>query len=583
MPAITFPDRFVWGTATAAHQIEGGNVNNDWWEFEHDPASSCADVSGDACDSFNRYPEDIALVAGLGLSAYRFSLEWSRIEPEEGEFSRVALDHYRRMAATCHEHGIQPVVTFHHFTHPRWLAAAGGWESLHAPDRFARYCERVTAHLGDLIGMACTINEPNVVATMGWRLGLFPPRVRDRLRRDVVNQALVTAHRRAVEAIRSGPGDAPVGLTLSMTDYQLQPGGEQWLERLRRPSEDVFLDVDRGRRLHRGADLHTDAGGSRRASGRRGGRPHHPDGLRVLARGARGRPSAGPWTGPGGSRSTSRRTASGPTTTPRGSSTCGRALAGVARCLDDGIDVRGYFYWSLLDNFEWVLGYGPTFGLVAVDRATFERRTQAQRGLVRRHRPGQSAVSPVPPGVAAPGRLEYYGLMTAKVQAMSDVLVRVEHLWERRHTPEAKRLIRYSLVSVISTIVSFGVLALVFGVLHLWGEIGSTVFANVVATIPSYFLNRMWVWGKGGRSHLMKEIVPFWVMSAIGIVVSIGGAAVARHIGNVYHLSHFEQTLVVLAANLVSFGLFWVLKYMLYNRLFHVHPIEELDELVEAA
>jgi putative flippase GtrA len=139
------------------------------------------------------------------------------------------------------------------------------------------------------------------------------------------------------------------------------------------------------------------------------------------------------------------------------------------------------------------------------------------------------------------------------------------------------------MVSVVSTIVSFGVLALVFGVLHLWGEIGSTVFANVVATVPSYYLNRKWVWGKGGRSHLTKEIVPFWVMSAIGIVVSIGGAAVARHIGEAHHLSHFDQTLVVLVANMVSFGLFWVLKYMLYNRLFHVHPVEELDELVEAA
>ena len=138
------------------------------------------------------------------------------------------------------------------------------------------------------------------------------------------------------------------------------------------------------------------------------------------------------------------------------------------------------------------------------------------------------------------------------------------------------------MVSVISTAVSFGVLALVFGVLHLGGEIASTVFANVVATVPSYFLNRMWVWGKGGRSHLMKEIVPFWVMSAIGIVVSIGGAAVARHIGKVHHLTHLQQTAVVLLANLLSFGLFWVLKYMLYNRLFHVHPVEELDELVES-
>lgn len=165
---------------------------------------------------------------------------------------------------------------------------------------------------------------------------------------------------------------------------------------------------------------------------------------------------------------------------------------------------------------------------------------------------------------------------------MTNLLIRAEHVWQRRQTPEARQLIRYTMVSVISTIVSFGVLTLVFGVLHLWGEIESTVFANVVATVPSYFLNRKWVWGKGGRSHLMKEIVPFWVMSAFGIVVSIGGAAVARHIGKAHDLSHFQQTVVVLLANLFSFGLFWVLKYLLYNRLFHVHPVEELDELVES-
>jgi putative flippase GtrA len=165
---------------------------------------------------------------------------------------------------------------------------------------------------------------------------------------------------------------------------------------------------------------------------------------------------------------------------------------------------------------------------------------------------------------------------------MSSLVVRVEHLWQKRDTPEAKRLFRYSMVSVISTIVSFGVLAIIFGVLHLWGEIVSTVVANVSATIPSYYLNRKWVWGKGGRSHLTKEIVPFWTMGALGIFVSIGGAAVARHIGIEHNLSHLMQTALVLFANLVSFGIFWVLKFMVFNRLFHVHPLEELDDLVEA-
>jgi putative flippase GtrA len=166
---------------------------------------------------------------------------------------------------------------------------------------------------------------------------------------------------------------------------------------------------------------------------------------------------------------------------------------------------------------------------------------------------------------------------------MTSVLTRAEHLWQKRETPEAKQLLRYAMVSVVSTVVSFGTLALVFGVFHFWGEIGSTVFANAVATVPSYYLNRGWVWGKNGRSHLMKEILPFWAMSGIGIVVSIFGAAIARHLGIEHHLGHIQQTVVVLFANVMSFAIFWVLKFLVFNRLFKVHPLEELDELVEAA
>jgi beta-glucosidase len=373
VPEITFPEPFLWGTATAAHQIEGGNVNNDWWAMEHDPTSGCAEVSGDACDSFNRYPEDIALIADLGLGAYRFSLEWSRIEPEEGEFSQVALDHYRRMAATCHEHGVVPVVTFHHFTHPRWLAAAGTWEAPHAPDRFARFCEKATEHLGDLIGIACTLNEPNVVATMGWRLGVFPPRVRDRGRRDTVNAAMVSAHRKAVEAIRSGPGDFPVGMTVSMTDYQLQPGGEEWLARLRGPIEDVFLEATGGDDFI-GVQTYT-----RMRVGPDGAWPSE-DGVRTTQMGYEVWPESLEATVrratevTGGLPVYVTENGIGTDDDPLRIEYVSRALAGVRTCLDDGIDVRGYFYWSLLDNFEWVLGYGPTFGLVAVDRTTFERR-----------------------------------------------------------------------------------------------------------------------------------------------------------------------------------------------------------------
>jgi beta-glucosidase len=170
-----FPEGFRWGTATAAHQIEGGNVNNDWWAFEHTPGSGCAESSGDACDSWHRWQEDADLVAALGLDDYRFSVEWSRVEPAEGEISRAALDHYRRQCAGLRERGVNPVVTLHHFTTPTWLTSQGGWESKVAVERFGRFCTVVADALGDVMTSACTVNEPNIVATMGWHAGMFPP------------------------------------------------------------------------------------------------------------------------------------------------------------------------------------------------------------------------------------------------------------------------------------------------------------------------------------------------------------------------------------------------------------------------
>ena len=177
-----FPPGFRWGTATAAHQVEGGNVNNDWWAWEQTPGSGCVEPSGDTCDQYHRYPSDLALLAALGFDSYRFSIEWSRIEPEEGQFSTAALDHYRRVCAACLEHGLEPTVTFHHFTTPRWATVDGGWSDPAIVDRFGRFCEKATGHLGDLIARACTINEPNIVSFMGYMGGVFPPGCRDRER-----------------------------------------------------------------------------------------------------------------------------------------------------------------------------------------------------------------------------------------------------------------------------------------------------------------------------------------------------------------------------------------------------------------
>ena len=373
--ALEFPDGFLWGAAGAAHQIEGGNTNNDWWEFEHTPGSGCAESSGDACDSYHRWDEDLDLVSGMGLGAYRFSLEWSRIEPAEGEFSVAALDHYRRMMAGCLERGIVPVVTFHHFTSPLWLARRGSFEALDAPDRFARFVERAGAHLGDLIGWACTINEPNVVGAMGYTVGEYPPGVKDDLTRHLaVNESMVRAHRLAVEALRSGPGDFPVGLTLSMAEIVADVGGEATRDMaedilentfLRAAEGDDFVGVQAYTRMHFGPEgvapddpsvAQTQMGTENwpQAVGHCVRRTAAVTGLPVLI------------------------TESGIATDddPERITYLDRVLRDVHECLADGIEVRGFFVWSLLDNFEWNMGYGPKLGLHAVDRTTFAREAK---------------------------------------------------------------------------------------------------------------------------------------------------------------------------------------------------------------
>ncbi len=394
---LTFPSTFLWGAATAAHQVEGSNVYNDNWVLEHVPGTPYVEPSGDACDHYHRYHDDIALLAGLGFNLYRFSLEWSRIEPEEGEFSLAQLDHYRRMLAACHEHGITPMVTFHHFTSPRWLVAHGGWEAQETPERFARFCERAMAHLGDLIPLVCTLNEVNIgplLTTLGvaaihsartepWfeaaarAVGSSASRFTPFLYADPVRgrETILAAHRRAVEAIKSGPGKCEVGLTLAMQDIQAGPGGEETAVRTRRELQDVYLQATQGddfigvqtySRLRFGP--HGSLGPESGVELNQMGDEFWPEALEATVRYA------------------SKATGLPVIVTENGLATdddtrriayIERALRGVAACLRDGIDVRGYTYWSALDNFEWSFGYRPTFGLIAVDRRTQERTVKS--------------------------------------------------------------------------------------------------------------------------------------------------------------------------------------------------------------
>jgi len=393
-PTMNFPEHFLWGTATAAHQVEGNNTNSDSWVLEHLPDTIFAEPSGDAIDHYHRYAEDIALVAQLGFNSYRFSIEWARVEPEPGCFSMAVLDHYRRMCETCHQYGLKPVATYHHFTSPRWLVSQGGWHEPETAEKFANYCQKVTRHCGDLIEAICTINEINIphMAAHIWmeedddkeRMGRFimqaarafqvPP---DRLGAfmfcgtEDARSIVLAAHHQARQAIKAERPSLPVGLTIAMEDMQAVDGGEAVRNEIRRELQDLYLEAARDDDF---VGVQTYSRERFGQDGRLGPQEgveltqmryeYWPQAIGATLRYAHqvaGVPLMVTENGIG-TQDDTRRLAYFQT-----------ALQSVADCLRDGLDIRGYFAWSSFDNFEWMFGYRPQFGIVAVNRATQER------------------------------------------------------------------------------------------------------------------------------------------------------------------------------------------------------------------
>jgi beta-glucosidase len=278
------------------------------------------------------------------------------------------------MCAACREAGIEPVVTFHHFTTPTWLTRRGGWEATDAADVFSRFVGRATRHLGDLIGWGCTINEINLIGTMGYGLGSSPPGATDFARNLAVNDVMARAHSQAVDALRSGPGEFPVGFTLSMDEMVADPGGEVVLEaaeeileeRFMRATEgDDFIGVQCYSRVHFGPE--GQAPNDPNVPVTQMGYEYWPQGVEHCARRAAsitGLPILLTESGIATDDDTER------------IAYISEVLRGVRRAIDAGTDIRGYFVWSLLDNFEWSNGYTPKFGLHSVNPETFERRAK---------------------------------------------------------------------------------------------------------------------------------------------------------------------------------------------------------------
>lgn len=381
------PD-FLWGTAGAAYQVEGGNVASDIWVAEHVRPSVFVQPSGDACDVYHRYDEDIAMVARLGFNTQRFGIEWSRIEPERGQISDAGLAYYRRVLESCRRHGLKAVVTLSHFTVPRWVAASGGFADPANVEAFAGHCARVTRAMGDLIHLAATFNEPNLSTVVRWS-GMserFRPIIdaaqkaagvaqnapkwdSPMLAGDRQYDGIVAAHTKAIAAVRAAGGRFPMGFTLAIPSDRAGPGGEAALKRkqgemldrwLAAPGDFVGIQTYTGAEVAGDADLPPAKGVELTQMGY----AFTPDAIDGALRMVAARTKKPLYVTENGvaTEDDTRRIAY-----IRG------AVAGVERCLRDGLDVRGYIHWSLLDNWEWVAGYRPKFGLVAVEPKTFRR------------------------------------------------------------------------------------------------------------------------------------------------------------------------------------------------------------------
>lgn len=400
---------FLIGAATAAHQVEGNNIHSDYWIMEHLEGSSFREPSLKAVDHYNRYQEDIDFLKGVGLNAYRFGIEWARVEPENGLFDQNAIEHYKDVLKYCKKNDIEPIVTLYHFSSPAWLIKESGWESKTIVNYFARFVEYTIKEIGHLVHYICTINEANmglqIAKKMDARnkekqgndlqiglnhdrnekLSIYSEGLKKIFGKDVFSMdtflsprtkdgdmIIMECHSRARKIIKELYPDINVGITLSLHDFQALEGGEQWVESERSDEffhylpflqEDDFIGIQNYTRSVCDANGRIKSDSSKRLT--KAGYEFYPEGLEHVLRFAYEhlkKPIL---------------------ITENGISTdhdeeriefIDVATQGVKKCIDDNIPILGYIHWSLLDNFEWQLGYKQRYGLIEVDRMTFERK-----------------------------------------------------------------------------------------------------------------------------------------------------------------------------------------------------------------
>ncbi len=428
--APAWPKGFFWGTATAAHQVEGGNVHNDWARFERQPGTIAhGDTSGAAAGHWERVVEDIGLMRELGANSYRFSIEWSRLEPKDGEWDEAAWQHYADEVAQLRAAGIEPMVTLLHFTLPAWLADRGGATARDFPERFGRFAAEAARRLGPQVRWWCTVNEPQVQMYQGYVAGIWPPGVKNNALAVKAFEGLLRAHAKAAMALRQGDTDAQIGVASNMIVFEpsnrwnllehivagMVSSGFNWsfyesiskerllfrmpgFPTLDQPAPELrgtidWVGINYYRRnlvtfapgspgmveIHPGPGMLSDAGIE-----------IYPEGLLALLRESRKRyplPIMITENGVADSAGVHR------------PMFIRRHAYAVKRAIEEGIDVRGFFHWSLMDNFEWAEGFGARFGLYRMDRATLARTPAGGWEEFRRLARLEPTDAPVRPGV----------------------------------------------------------------------------------------------------------------------------------------------------------------------------------------
>ena len=378
MQELRFPKDFYWGCATAAHQVEGDNLNNDWWQAEQ--VGKVPHKSGKACDSYNLYEEDFDLAKNMANNAHRFSIEWSRVEPREGEFSDEAIEHYRQVLRALRERGLEPFVTLHHFTNPVWFTDKGGWENKESPVIFERYARYVIKNLGKEANYWITINEPLIYAGLSFAKGIFPPQKKSFLSFVKVALNMAKAHKLAYAVIKKEYDGAKVGIAKNNNYFEPYKNqilskiltlfanyfwNKWFLNKINGHQDFVGINYYNHNRIHVRLSHPTswfNQNENKEVSDF--GWELYPEGIyHVTRQVARYKKPIYIFENGIADADDDQR--------PR---FLKDNLKWLHKAVEDGADVKGYFHWSLLDNFEWAEGYKMKFGLVEVDFKTLERK-----------------------------------------------------------------------------------------------------------------------------------------------------------------------------------------------------------------